>query len=107
MIQLTTILSSPLIELIKAGEAPIDAIEVGRWASVPQVIQFQRQFPGWKYYFHSGNVIPVMGLIPSNEKKTKSLLAFHPKPVDLMPYITSSAWLYKLGTAFWVVFAAS
>ncbi len=37
MIQLTTDVSGPLLELIRDDKAPIDAVEVGPWFSVQQI----------------------------------------------------------------------
>ena len=74
MIQLTTNLSDALIELIRADQAPIDAIEVGTWFSVKQVRQYRRQLPGWEFHFHAGTMIVKVGLIPGTIRQLKKYL---------------------------------
>ena len=74
MIQLTTNLSDALIELIRADQAPIDAIEVGTWFSVKQIRRYQRQLPGWEFHFHAGTMIVKVGVIPGTIRQLKKYL---------------------------------
>ena len=64
MIQLTTDLSEPLLELIHRNEAPIDAVEVGPWFSVQQIQDYRQVLPTLRFYFHGGDLIDRVGLIP-------------------------------------------
>ena len=62
--QLTTNLSEPLLELIHRNQAPIDAVEVGPWFSVPQIRDYRQMLPDLPFYFHGGDLIDRVGLIP-------------------------------------------
>jgi uncharacterized protein (UPF0276 family) len=64
VIQLSTNLSDPLLELIGEDAAPIDAVEVGPWFSVQQIRDYRRTLPGLPFYFHGGDLIEQVGLIP-------------------------------------------
>jgi len=61
--QLTTNLSEPLLELIHRNQAPIDAVEVGPWFSVPQIRDYRQMLPDLPFYFHGGDLIDRVGLI--------------------------------------------
>ena len=62
--QLTTNLSEPLLELIREDQAPIDAVEVGPWFSAPQIRDYRQMLPDLPFYFHGGDLIDGVGLIP-------------------------------------------
>lgn len=64
MIQLTTNLSDPLLELLREGEVPIDGVEVGPWFSVRQVRGYRQALPGLPFTFHASNMIDRVGLVP-------------------------------------------
>ncbi|MGC1378381.1 MAG: DUF692 family multinuclear iron-containing protein [Anaerolineales bacterium] len=64
MIQLTTDLSDPLLELIHDNNAPVDAVEVGPWFSVEQIRNYRKMLPQLPFYFHGGDLIERVGLIP-------------------------------------------
>jgi len=64
VIRLTTDLSDPLLELINAGQAPIDAVEVGSWFTVQQIRDYRRRLPTLPFYFHGGDLIERVGFIP-------------------------------------------
>jgi uncharacterized protein (UPF0276 family) len=74
LIQLTTNLSGALIELIRADQAPIDAIEVGTWFSVKQIRRYQRHLPGWEFHFHAGTMIVKVGVVPGTIRRLKAYL---------------------------------
>ena len=74
MIKLTTNLSDPLLELIHDGLAPIDAVEVGPWFSVPQICNYRQMLPGYLFYFHGGDLIERVGLIPGATSKIAAYL---------------------------------
>jgi uncharacterized protein (UPF0276 family) len=64
MTQLTTNLSDPLLELLGSGEVSIDGVEVGPWFSVRQIRDYRRALPEMPFYFHGGDLIERVGLIP-------------------------------------------
>jgi hypothetical protein len=64
MIQLTTNLSDPLLELLREGEVPVDGVEVGPWFSVRQVRGYRQALPGLPFTFHASNLIDRVGLVP-------------------------------------------
>jgi hypothetical protein len=64
VIQLTTNLSDPLLELLRDGEVPIDGVEVGPWFSVRQVRGYRQALPGLPFTFHASNMIDRVGLVP-------------------------------------------
>ncbi len=60
-----------LVELIRAGEAPIQAIEVGPWMSVGQIRRAQQGLPGWTWQFHPANMISGVGWLPGALNRLK------------------------------------
>ena len=64
MIQLTTNLSDPLLELLRHSAAPIDAVEVGPWFSVQQIRDYRQRLPDLPFYFHGGDLIDRVDVIP-------------------------------------------
>ena len=54
---LSTNYGAALVELIRAGEAPIQAIEIGPWMSVGKLRLAQQALPGWTWQFHPSNLI--------------------------------------------------
>jgi sugar phosphate isomerase/epimerase len=64
MIQLSTDLSDPLLELIDRGEAPIDAVEVGPWFSVRRVRAYRQALYPLPFTFHGGDLIERVGWVP-------------------------------------------
>ena len=57
MIQLTTNLSDPLLELLRNGQLLLDGVEVGPWFSVRQIQEYRQVLPGVPFYFHGGDLI--------------------------------------------------
>lgn len=49
--------SVSLLSLIRAGDAPIDSIEVGPWFSPQEIEQQQQECPGYPFQFHAGSFI--------------------------------------------------
>lgn len=74
MIQLTTNLSDPLLELVHNNEAPIDAVEVGPWFSVRQIRDYRQMLPELPFYFHGGDLIGRIGLIPGTISRIAAYL---------------------------------
>lgn len=64
MIQLTSDLCDPLLALIADGEAPIDGVEVGPWFGVQDLRAYRRLLPDLPFYFHGGDLIERVGVIP-------------------------------------------
>jgi len=54
--KLTTNLSTPLIELLRDRDAPIDGIEVGPWISPREILDHRNALSGYPFYFHGGSV---------------------------------------------------
>jgi len=69
---LSTNYGGALVELIRAGEAPIQAIEVGPWMSAVQIRQAQQDLPGWTWQFHPANLISGVGWLPGTLTRLKS-----------------------------------
>lgn len=72
MIQLSTSYSQPLVELVHAGAAPIDAVQVGEYFSVAQVRQAGAALPGYPLHFHSTRA----GVIPGTLGRFKTYLRY-------------------------------
>ena len=49
--------SVSLLQLIRAGDAPIDSIEVGPWFSPQKIKEQQQECPGYQFQFHAGSFI--------------------------------------------------
>lgn len=64
MIQLSANLCDPLLQLIRAGEAPIDAVEVGPWFRLRKIVEYRKMLPQMPFYFHGANLISRVGIIP-------------------------------------------
>lgn len=64
MIQLTTNLSDPFLDLLRNDEVLVDGVEVGPWFSVQQIHEYRQALPGIPFYFHGGDLIEGVGLIP-------------------------------------------
>jgi uncharacterized protein (UPF0276 family) len=62
--QLTADLSDPLLDLIRAGRAPIDGVEVGPWFSVERIRGYRQSLPGLPFTFHGGDLIERVGWLP-------------------------------------------
>jgi uncharacterized protein len=68
---LTTNISKPLIQLLNEGKAPIDALEFGPWYSIQEIIEFRKNYPNIPLYFHGGDIINGVGVIPGQIKKIR------------------------------------
>jgi hypothetical protein len=62
--KLTTNLSEPLLELLRDGGAPIDGIETGPWHRPRDIAEYRKRFPQFPFYFHGGDLINRVGLLP-------------------------------------------
>ena len=80
MIQLTTNLSEPLLQLIHDDEAPIDAVEVGEWFTPQQIRDYRRMLPTLPFHFHGGNLISRVGLIPGTLSRIAAYVRFTESP---------------------------
>jgi uncharacterized protein (UPF0276 family) len=69
MIRLTTNLSDPLLELFFEGKNLVDGVEVGPWLGVRQIREYRKALPGIPFYFHGGDLIAGVGLIPGRISK--------------------------------------
>lgn len=64
MIFLSADLSEPLLELLHSQPALVDALEVGPWYSQAQIQEYRRALPGVPFYFHGGDLLARVGLLP-------------------------------------------
>jgi uncharacterized protein (UPF0276 family) len=64
VIQLTTNLSDPLLELIRDSKVPIDGVEVGPWFSLSQTRAYRKALPDLPFTFHGGDLIDRVGWVP-------------------------------------------
>jgi uncharacterized protein (UPF0276 family) len=74
MIELSASLSDPLVELIRAGLAPVQALEAGPWHSPDQIRQYRRQLPGCKFHFHHSNLISSLKWRPGTRRRLNAYL---------------------------------
>ncbi|HPH97734.1 MAG TPA: DUF692 family protein [Anaerolineaceae bacterium] len=72
MIKLTAAISDGLLELIRANEVQLDAVEVGPWASVAQVRAFRQSLPGWTVYLHYGNLVSELKWVPGTAQALRA-----------------------------------
>jgi len=80
MIQLTTNVSDPLLELIRSGEALVDGVEVGPWASPRQIREYRQALPGMPFFFHAMDLIGRVGLVPGTLARIEAYLAATESP---------------------------
>jgi hypothetical protein len=80
--KLTTNISEALIEIINENIAPIDGLEVGPWLSPREVFNYREIFPQYPFYFHGGNIIDGVGIIPGTINKIGKYLQ-----------VTNSPWI--------------
>jgi uncharacterized protein (UPF0276 family) len=64
VIQLTTNLSEPLLELLRDGEAAVDGVEVGPWFTLSQIRAYRAALPDLPFTFHGGDLIERVGWVP-------------------------------------------
>jgi len=96
MIQLTTNLSDPLLELLRDGKAPIDGVEVGPWFSVRQIHDYRQALPGVPFYFHGGDLIERVGLIPGAVSRIAAYLDSTASPwasMHITMWLPGMVWL--------------
>jgi len=96
VIQLTTDLSDPLLELVHNSEAPIDGVEVGPWFSVQQIRDYRQRLPELPFYFHGGDLIERVGLIPGSVSKIAAYLHGSESPwvsMHITMWLPGMVWL--------------
>ena len=96
MIQLAVDLSDSLLELVRNDEAPVDAIEVGPWFSVRQIRDYRRALPRLPFYFHGGDLIEGVGLIPGTISRIAAYLRCTESPwvsMHLTMWLPGMVWL--------------
>lgn len=98
--QLTTNLSNALIDLIRSGEAPIDAIEIGPWLSAREIQSYERQLSGWVFHFHAGSLISRVRWIPGSMRRLNRYLSCT-ESLWVSVHMESLPWhLFWLGSRF-------
>jgi uncharacterized protein (UPF0276 family) len=97
-VEITANLSDALIDLLAAGQAPIDGIEVGPWFSPREIRAYRQQLPGWPFYFHASSFLSRMRWMPGSIRRLKqSLGCTHSRWVSV--HIELLPWtLYLLAT---------
>lgn len=88
--------SFPLLDLIRNNEAPIDAVEVGPWFSVQRIREYRQALPGLSFYFHGGNLIERVGLIPGAIAKIAAYLRCTESPwvsMHITMWLPGMVWL--------------
>ncbi len=90
-------LSEALKQLIHAGDAPLDAIEVGPWFTVEAIYQARQELPEWPFHFHPSNLISRIGVIPG----TLSLLRRYLACTD-SPWCSMHITMLMPGMVWWV-----
>lgn len=96
MIQLAADLSNPLLELIRDNHAPIDAVEVGPWFSVEQICNYRKTVPQLPFYFHGGDLIESVGLIPGAVSRIAAYLHCTESPwasMHITMWLPGMIWL--------------
>jgi uncharacterized protein (UPF0276 family) len=96
MIRLTTNLSDPLLELLRNGEAPIDGVEVGPWFSARQIREYRQALRGVPFFFHGGDLIEQVGLIPRAVSRIVAYLDSTSSPwisMHISMWLPGMAWL--------------
>jgi len=96
VIQLTTDLSNPLLELLRNHETPIDAVEVGPWFSVEQICDYRKILPQLPFHFHGGDLIERVGLIPGATSRIAAYLHCTESPwasMHITMWLPGMIWL--------------
>lgn len=96
MIQLTTNLSDSLLELIHSSSAPIDGVEVGPWFSVQQIRTWRQTLPELPFFFHGGDLIERVGIIPGAIPKITAYLQSTKSPwvsMHITMWLPGMIWL--------------
>ena len=96
VIQLTTNLSDPLLELIHRNKAPIDAVEVGPWFTVQQIRDYRQMLPELPFYFHGGDLIERVGLVPGTISRIAAYLHCTESPwasMHITMWLPGMVWL--------------
>lgn len=96
MVQLTTNLSDPLLELLGSGEAHIDGVEVGPWFSVRQIRDYRQALPGVPFYLHGGDLIERVGLVPGAVSRVVAYLDSTASPwvsMHITMWLPGMVWL--------------
>jgi len=60
--------------LLRNGEASVDGVEVGPWFSVRQVQGYRQALPAIPFFFHGGDLIERVGLIPGSVSRIAAYL---------------------------------
>lgn len=62
MIQLSTNLSDPALDLLRENPAAVDALEIGPWLPLKKITPQRQALPGMPIHFHGGSLLLKVGL---------------------------------------------
>lgn len=90
MIQLTTDLSGPLLEILLNDPNIVDGVEVGPWYQPLQVSWYRQRLPGMPFYFHGADLVHTVGVLPGTMGRIQAHLN-----ASRSPWVSLhlSAWL--------------
>lgn len=95
-IQLTANLSAGLVALIQAQSVRLDAVELGPWFRIEQILAYRQQLPGWKFYFHHSNLAARLKWLPGTGRLLRAYLECTQSPWISLHYsmlLPGYAWL--------------
>ena len=96
MILLSADLSDPLLELLRSQPTLVDALEVGPWFSLAQIQDYRRALPRLPFYFHGGDLLARVGLLPETIPPIAAYIAASGSPwvsMHLGLWPPGSLWL--------------
>lgn len=79
-IELASSMCPALVELIQAGDAPIDRIEIGPWFTVEAIQDLHQQLPDATFHLHDGDIHNGYGLLDPIIKQMRAQHAVTDSP---------------------------
>jgi uncharacterized protein len=96
MIKLSTNLSNHLVELLSEEPTLIDALEVGSWLSPEQIVLQRLKMSRYLFYFHAGNLVNLVGVVPGATALVNSYLRATESPwvsLHITTWLPGMVWL--------------
>lgn len=72
-------LSDPLLDLMREGAGPVDAVEVGPWFTPLATRRYRQQVP-LPFHFHGGDLVERVGWIPGAAGRIRDYVACSASP---------------------------